>query len=64
MTGSQIKDMMDAPRYKMDATTNIANQVGGFGACVHAGLNVAGGVARVPTNCVGLYPLRAWRPFR
>lgn len=62
MDSSKITDMLTDPKYRMSGTT--PTQQTPSGACLHVGLNVGGGVARIPTNCVGLLPLRAWRPFR
>ena len=63
MTLADIRTMMADPKYRLSGgTTPVAT--GPLGACVHAGLDVNSGVARIATNCLGLMPLRAWRPFR
>jgi hypothetical protein len=54
--------MLSNPKYRMSGNQPV--QQGGTGTCVHAGLRVDGTVARIPTNCAGLMPLRAWRPMR
>jgi len=62
ISSTDLNTMMSAPKYRMSGTQPV--QTGLLGTCLHVGLNVSGGVARIPTNCVGLLPLRAWRPFR
>lgn len=62
ISAGTLDTMMTAPKYRMPGTQPI--QQGPVGTCLHVGLDVSGGVARIPTNCVGLMPLRAWRPFR
>jgi type IV pilus assembly protein PilY1 len=62
MTADDVKTMLSNPKYRMSGNQPV--QQGGTGTCVHAGLRVDGTVARIPTNCAGLMPLRAWRPMR
>ena len=63
MTAADVTTMLASPKYRMGGGTQPQQQ-GGFGACVHAGLRVDGTVARIPTNCAGMMPLRSWRPMR
>jgi hypothetical protein len=42
----------------MPVAQDTANQ------CSNVGLRVDGTVASIQTNCVGLMPVRAWRPLR
>ena len=62
MTADEVKTMMSNPKYRMSGNQPV--QQGVTGVCVHAGLRVDGTVARIPTNCAGLMPLRSWRPMR
>lgn len=62
MTTTDVKTMLSNPKYRMSGAQPV--QQGATGACVHAGLRVDGTVARIPTNCAGMMPLRSWRPMR
>ena len=62
MTASDVTTMLSNPKYRMSGNQPV--QQGATGTCVHVGLQVNGSVARIPTNCAGLMPLRAWRPMR
>ena len=62
MSAADVKTMMQNPKYSVSsgrATSNTA-----AGTCAHVGLRVDGTVARIPTACAGLMPLRSWRPVR
>ena len=61
-TASDVTTMLSNPKYRMSGNRPV--QQGATGTCVHAGLRVDGTVARIPTNCAGLMPLRSWRPMR
>jgi type IV pilus assembly protein PilY1 len=62
MDEAQVKAMLNNPKYKMSG--NQAVQQGLTGVCAHVGLRVDGTIARIPTVCAGLMPLRSWRPVR
>ncbi|MGB3428578.1 MAG: PilC/PilY family type IV pilus protein [Burkholderiaceae bacterium] len=62
MDASAVTTMLSNPKYRMSGNRPV--QQGATGTCVHAGLRVDGTVARIPTNCAGLMPLRSWRPMR
>jgi type IV pilus assembly protein PilY1 len=62
MTAADAKTMMQTPKYKQSGPRAI--QQGATGTCAHIGLKVDGTVARIPTACAGLMPLRTWRPVR
>ncbi|MGZ8273421.1 MAG: pilus assembly protein [Burkholderiaceae bacterium] len=61
MNASDVNTMMSNPKYRGTGTPvaqDTANQ------CSNVGLRVDGTVASIQTNCVGLMPVRAWRPLR
>ncbi len=62
MTDADVKTMLTNPKYKMSG--NRALQQGATGVCAHVGMRVDGTIARIPTVCAGLMPLRSWRPIR
>jgi type IV pilus assembly protein PilY1 len=62
MTDADVKTMLTNPKYKMSG--NRAVQQGATGVCAHVGMRVDGTIARIPTVCAGLMPLRSWRPVR
>jgi len=62
MSASDVTTMLSSPKYRMSGNQPV--QQGATGTCVHAGLRVDGTVARIPTNCAGMMPLRAWRPMK
>ena len=62
MSDTDVKTMLANPRYKMSG--NRAVQVPAGGVCAHVGMRVDGTIARIPTVCAGLMPLRSWRPVR
>ena len=64
MNAGDVKNMLDNPKYKMDAAKKRALQQGATGVCAHVGLRVDGTIARIPTVCAGLMPIRSWRPIR
>ena len=61
MNAADVNTMMSNPKYRgtgMPVAQDTANQ------CSNVGLRVDGTVASIQTNCVGLMPVRAWRPLR
>jgi type IV pilus assembly protein PilY1 len=62
MSVADVKTMMQNPKYTI--TSGRATQNTGAGSCAHVGLRVDGTVARIPTVCSGLLPMRSWRPVR
>ncbi len=62
MSAGDVKTMMQNPKYTI--TAGRAVQSGATGTCAHVGLRVDGTVARIPTVCAGLLPIRSWRPVR
>ena len=62
MSDSDVKTMLQTPKYNMKAGRAVA--VGPTGTCAHVGIKVDGTMARIPTKCAGLMPLRTWRPVR
>jgi type IV pilus assembly protein PilY1 len=62
MTAGDVKTMLSNPKYRGSGRQPV--QQGPMGNCLHAGLRVDGTVARIPTNCSGVLPLRSWRPMR
>ena len=58
MTAAQTKTMMQNPKYLQQSGRAVAQ--GAVGTCAHVGLKVDGTLARIPTACAGLIPLRAW----
>ena len=64
MTDAEVKAMLATPKYKMDPSRTKALQQGVQGVCAHVGMRVDGTMARIPTVCAGLMPMRSWRPVR
>ena len=62
MTAAQAKTMLANPKYKQQPGRAV--QQGAQGSCAHIGLKVDGTMARIPTACAGIMPLRTWRPVR
>jgi type IV pilus assembly protein PilY1 len=62
MTAADVKTMMQNPKYSITSGRATSNTAAGI--CAHVGLRVDGTVARIPTACAGLLPLRSWRPVR
>jgi Tfp pilus tip-associated adhesin PilY1 len=62
MSAADVKTMLQNPKYTV--TSGVAAQNGAVGTCAHVGLRVDGTVARIPTACAGLLPMRSWRPVR
>jgi type IV pilus assembly protein PilY1 len=62
MSAADVKTMLQNPKYKLSGTNAV--QQGATGTCAHVGLRVDGTVARIPTVCAGLLPMRTWRPMR
>ena len=62
MTAAEATAMMKSPKYKQQSGRAV--QQGATGTCAHIGLKVDGTMARIPTACAGLMPLRTWRPVR
>jgi len=58
MTIADAKAMMQNPKYRQQSGRAV-NQTAA-GSCAHVGLKVDGTLARIPTACAGLIPLRAW----
>ncbi|MEP6608631.1 MAG: PilC/PilY family type IV pilus protein, partial [Burkholderiaceae bacterium] len=58
MTQAEVKAMMQNPKYRQSG--GRAAIQGAVGTCAHVGLKVDGTLARIPTACAGLVPLRAW----
>ncbi len=63
MNAADAIAMMKSPKYKQQPSGR-AQQLGATGTCAHIGLKVDGTMARIPTACAGLMPLRTWRPVR
>ncbi len=63
MTAADVKTMLSSPKYRITGPGQVADQ-GPGGNCTHVGLHVTSTWARIPTNCAGEFPLRAWRPLR
>jgi type IV pilus assembly protein PilY1 len=62
MTAADVKTMMQNPKYSISSGRAVSNTAAG--TCAHVGLRVDGTVARIPTACAGLLPLRSWQPVR
>ncbi len=62
MSDADVKAMLTNPKYKLSG--NRAVQQGATGVCAHVGMRVDGTIARIPTVCAGLMPLRSWRQVR
>jgi type IV pilus assembly protein PilY1 len=62
MSAADVQTMMQNPKYRLSG--NRAVQQSATGTCAHVGLRVDGTMARVPTVCAGLMPMRSWRPVR
>ena len=62
MTAAEATAMMKNPAYKQSG--GRATGTGAQGTCAHVGLKVDGSMARIPTACAGLVPVRTWRPVR
>lgn len=62
MNDAQVKAMLNNPKYKMSGNKAVQQTPGGV--CAHVGLRVDGTIARIPTVCAGLMPMRSWRPVR
>jgi hypothetical protein len=62
MTAADVKTMMQNPKFR--STSGTAKSITAAGVCAHVGLRVDGTVARIPTACAGLLPLRSWQPVR
>ena len=58
MTQADVKAMMKSPKYKQQGGRAVATTA--VGTCAHVGLKVDGTLARIPTACAGLVPLRSW----
>lgn len=58
MTQAETTAMMKNPKYKQQSGRAVTQ--GAVGTCAHVGLKVDGTLARIPTACAGLTPLRAW----
>ena len=63
MSAADVKAMLANPKYRRQPSGRAIQQ-GATGTCAHVGLKVDGTVARIPTACAGLIPLRTWRPVR
>jgi type IV pilus assembly protein PilY1 len=63
MTAADVKTMLSSPKYRISGSGQATDQ-GATGTCTHVGLHVTSTWARIPTNCSGILPLRAWRPLR
>lgn len=57
-----MQTMLQDPKYKQQGARTVLQ--GPVGTCAHVGLRVDGSMARIPTACAGLLPLRTWRPVR
>ena len=57
-TAADVKAMMQNPKYRQSG--GRARAQGAVGTCAHVGLKVDGTLARIPTACAGLVPLRSW----
>ena len=62
MSAADVKTMLANPKYRQSG--GRAERQGATGTCAHVGLKVDGTVARIPTACAHLVPLRTWRPVR
>jgi type IV pilus assembly protein PilY1 len=62
MTAADVKTMMMSPKYSIAAGRAVSTTAAG--TCAHVGLRVDGTVARIPTACAGLLPIRSWQPVR
>ncbi len=58
MNQADVKTMMQNPKYRQQGGRAVTQ--GAVGTCAHVGLKVDGTLARIPTACAGLVPLRAW----
>jgi hypothetical protein len=58
MTQADVQAMMKNPKYVQSGARAVLQ--GATGTCAHVGLRVDGTLARIPTACAGLVPLRAW----
>lgn len=61
MSTADVKTMISNPKYRGTGTP-VAQDTGND--CSNVGLRVDGTVASIKTECVGLMPVRAWRPLR
>ena len=61
MTAADVNTMMSSPKYRGTGSP-VAQDTSN--TCSNVGLRVDGTVASIPTNCVGLMPVRAWRALR
>jgi type IV pilus assembly protein PilY1 len=62
MNAADVKTMLQNPKYTITGGQAVQNTASG--TCAHVGLRVDGTVARIPTVCAGLQPIRSWRPLR
>ncbi|MDQ3189047.1 MAG: PilC/PilY family type IV pilus protein [Pseudomonadota bacterium] len=62
MSIADAKTMLQNPKYRQSGGRAV--QQGATGTCSHIGLKVDGNMARIPTACAGLVPIRTWRPVR
>lgn len=62
MSAADVTTMMQNPKYRLSGNNAVVQ--GPTAECAHVGLRVDGTVARIPTACAGLMPLRSWRPVR
>lgn len=62
MTAADAKAMLSNPKYSQKGNRAVQNTP--QGTCAHIGLKVDGTMARIPTACAGIMPLRTWRPVR
>ena len=62
MTAADATKMLANPKYTQSG--GRANSTTAPGKCAHIGLRVDGAMARIPTACAGLMPIRTWRPVR
>ena len=58
LNAADTKTMMQTPKYLKQGGRAVLQ--GAVGTCAHVGLKVDGTLARIPTACAGLVPLRAW----
>lgn len=60
MSAADATKMMKNPKYRLQSGRAELAAGALVGVCAHVGLKVDGTVARIPTKCAGLPPLRAW----
>ena len=58
LNAADTKTMMQTPKYLKQGGRAVHQFA--EGTCAHVGLKVDGTLARIPTACAGLVPLRAW----